>query len=54
MKISDLIDDSEIIIKDEGKYYKVKFEGLVYEGWDNTDKIIVQKGKRISRKELLE
>ena len=53
MKISDIIDDAEIIIKEDNKYYKAKPHNFVYNGWDGVEKVILEKGKRISKKELL-
>ena len=51
--ISDLLYDAELIIKDDNKYYKSKLEPDVIDSNGITVKVILSKGKRITRKELL-
>lgn len=53
MKISDIIDDADIIIIEDGKYYKAIPHNTVIDGWECVTKVILKRGKRISKKELL-
>lgn len=56
MMVSDLLYDAELIIKDDdGKYYEAKMmpNDVVVDGDGIIVKVILSKGKRITRKELL-
>lgn len=56
MKITDLLFDAELLIKDDGKYYKLKHDkcGDVVDAYGVPVKVILCKGERVYKKDLLE
>lgn len=50
--LCDLIYDAELLIEDEGKYYRTKINSTVVDGDGIVVKVILFKGERVFRKDL--
>lgn len=53
LMISDLLYDAEILIEDEGKFYKAKLTDSVSDAYGIIIKAILKKGERVYKKDLL-
>ena len=51
--ISDLLYDAEILIEDDGKFYKAKLTDSVMDAYGVIVKAILKKGERVYKKDLL-
>ena len=52
-KLSDLLYDADLIIEDDGKYYKTKIKDGVIDAYGIVIKVILCKGEKISKKRLI-